>query len=440
MSEITWTNTRVRLGDLKPWDQNPRMSSKAQARRLLQSFDKFGQVQTVAIDPDCNVLDGHQRLSALLTIHGDKYELDARQASRPFTDDERKQLVIGLHAGAVGSWDWQTMSGWDKSLVESWTNDGFLQEWYKEENNNANNLKEWMRSEAPTADADDSVEPADRFEEVAAKWGTAEGQLWKAGEHFIYCGDSLLPESFEIVLQGQIPALIEADPPYGVSIVASNVSVGGGESAKGMIPFGGVKNRRGTVGASKPFGSKAERGSDGAAHVVEVGKYPVIIGDEDTETAKKAIQLYLEKFPDAYHVWWGANYYVESVQPSPCWLVWNKETTGNFADCELAWTNAEMPAKLFTHRWNGMLRDSEREKRWHPTQKPAALAEWSYGLFTEPGDVVVDPFGGAGWTLLAAQQSNRKACVIEKSHQYTAVQLERLSIAFPALDIHRLDA
>jgi hypothetical protein len=44
MTEITWTNTRVRLGDLKPWADNPRMSTKAQARRLLQSFDTFGQV------------------------------------------------------------------------------------------------------------------------------------------------------------------------------------------------------------------------------------------------------------------------------------------------------------------------------------------------------------------------------------------------------------
>jgi hypothetical protein len=437
MTDITWINTRVRLGDLKPWADNPRMSSKAQAKRLLTSFEKFGQVQTVAVDPACNVLDGHQRLSALLTIHGAEYELDARQSNRPLTEKEQQELVISLHAGAVGSWDWDKVSAWSAGDLQGWGMDkDLLKSW----NNDANNLKELLKSEQPSADADEDIETKDRFEEVAAKWGTADGQLWKVGNHFVYCGDSLLPESIEIVLQGQLPALVEADPPYGVSIVASNVSVGGGESERGMIPFGGVKNRRGTDGASKPFGSKAERGSVGAAHVVEVGKYPVIIGDEDTETAKKAITLYLESFPDAYQVWWGANYYVEAVKPSPCWLVWNKETTGNFADCELAWVNAEMSAKLFTHRWNGMLRDSEREKRWHPTQKPSALAEWSYGLFTEPGDVVVDPFGGAGWTLLAAERSGRKACVIEKSHEYTAVQLERMSVAFPHLPIVRLDA
>ena len=108
-----WTNIRVKLGDLKPWQDNPRMSSKAQARRLLASFDKFGQVQTVAVDPDGSVLDGHQRLSALLTLHSADYELDARQSNRALTDAERRELVISLHAGAVGGWDWERVAGWD---------------------------------------------------------------------------------------------------------------------------------------------------------------------------------------------------------------------------------------------------------------------------------------------------------------------------------------
>jgi hypothetical protein len=144
MSDIIWTNVRVRLGDLKPWASNPRQSSKAQARRLLASFEKFGQVQTVAIDPDCNVLDGHQRLSALLTIHGDGYELDARQSNRALTDAERRELVVSLHAGAVGSWDWNAISGWNSEELQSWGMDGdLLRNW----NLDALNLREMIESE-----------------------------------------------------------------------------------------------------------------------------------------------------------------------------------------------------------------------------------------------------------------------------------------------------
>jgi hypothetical protein len=146
MSDIIWTNVRVRLGDLKPWASNPRQSSKAQARRLLASFEKFGQVQTVAIDPDCNVLDGHQRLSALLTIHGDGYELDARQSNRALTDAERRELVVSLHAGAVGSWDWNAISGWNSEELQSWGMDGdLLRNW----NLDALNLREMIGSDNP---------------------------------------------------------------------------------------------------------------------------------------------------------------------------------------------------------------------------------------------------------------------------------------------------
>jgi predicted RNA methylase len=151
MSDITWTNTRVRLGDLKPWSDNPRMSTKAQAKRLLASFDKFGQVQTVAVDPDCNVLDGHQRLSALLTLHGDGYELDARQSSRPLTDAERQELVISLHAGAVGSWDWDKVSSWSAADLQGWGMDGsLLNSWGQD----YSNLKGLIESEQAHKDTE----------------------------------------------------------------------------------------------------------------------------------------------------------------------------------------------------------------------------------------------------------------------------------------------
>ncbi len=180
------------------------------------------------------------------------------------------------------------------------------------------------------------------------------------------------------------------------------------------------------------------RGTIGAAHVVDVGKYIPVDGDESTEIAIKASAFYLEKFPKSTQVWWGANYYADHLKPSMCWIVWDKETTGNFADCELAWVSIERAAKLFRHRWNGMLRDSERERRWHPTQKPAALAAWVFCELSSTGDIVFDPFAGAGWSIIGAENSNRKARVIEKVPEYCAVILERMVTAFPGIEIERI--
>jgi hypothetical protein len=145
---ITWTNTTVKLGDLKPWADNPKLSTKAQAKRILDSWQKFGQVMTVAIGPSNEVYDGHQRLSVLLTLYGPGYEVDARQASRHLTDDERRAMVLAL-TNATGSWNWQTLSGWTvDELKEGGMEWDTLQGW----NNDALNLREMLNSDTPQID------------------------------------------------------------------------------------------------------------------------------------------------------------------------------------------------------------------------------------------------------------------------------------------------
>ena len=51
MTKLTWENVTVKLGDLKPWERNPRFSTKAQAQRILDSFEKFGQAYITTAYP-----------------------------------------------------------------------------------------------------------------------------------------------------------------------------------------------------------------------------------------------------------------------------------------------------------------------------------------------------------------------------------------------------
>lgn len=152
---LAWTNCRVKLGELKPWASNPRMSTKAQAQRIIESFKRFGQVAPVAIAPDNTVYDGHQRLSALLTLYGADYEIDARRASRMLTDEEHRALALAL-ANAVGQWDWNMLSGWQPVELKEW---GFDGETLKGWNNDANNLKELLQADAPSVDATNEIIP-----------------------------------------------------------------------------------------------------------------------------------------------------------------------------------------------------------------------------------------------------------------------------------------
>lgn len=144
MTAPVWTPCTVTLGALKPWALNPRLSSKAAAQRILKSFAKFGQVESIAIGPGNEVYDGHQRLSALLTLHGPDYAIDARRSDRALSDDERRALVLALHMGAVGEWDWQALPAWDSATLTEWGADkDTLRVW----NDDALNLRQFLTSE-----------------------------------------------------------------------------------------------------------------------------------------------------------------------------------------------------------------------------------------------------------------------------------------------------
>ena len=130
MSDITWTNDTATLGSLVPWERNPKRISKTHAKRLLDYWRKIGQFQTIAVGPDGEVYDGHQRLSVLLAAHGKGFSLDVRRASRALTDDERRELVIAAHVGTTGQFDWDELSGWDAAQLQEWGMDAELvQNW-----------------------------------------------------------------------------------------------------------------------------------------------------------------------------------------------------------------------------------------------------------------------------------------------------------------------
>lgn len=125
---------------------------------------------------------------------------------------------------------------------------------------------------------------------------------------------------------------------------------------------------------------------------------------------------------------WGGNYF--GLPAASKWLVWDKENTGDFADCELAWTNLPGAVRIFRHMWNGMLRASERNApRVHPTQKPILLMEW---CISQAGEVstVFDPFMGSGTTGVACANLGKAFIGIEREPRYFEIALQRIRAAY----------
>ena len=103
----------------------------------------------------------------------------------------------------------------------------------------------------------------------------------------------------------------------------------------------------------------------------------------------------------------GANHFIDSFPfmcNSPCWIVWDKDNSGDFADCELAWTSFKTAVRMFKFTWNGMLQGDmkNKEHRIHPTQKPVKLYGWLLNNYTEKGQRILDTHLGSGSSAIAA--------------------------------------
>lgn len=127
-----------------------------------------------------------------------------------------------------------------------------------------------------------------------------------------------------------------------------------------------------------------------------------------------------------YQIVFGGNFY--EMPASSCWLVWDKQNTGDFADCELAWTNLKKAVRKFEYQWNGMLQGDmkHKETRYHPTQKPLPLMKW---CITQVKDVqtILDPFMGSGTTCLASKILNKYCTGIEIEERYCEIAARRCS-------------
>ena len=119
---------------------------------------------------------------------------------------------------------------------------------------------------------------------------------------------------------------------------------------------------------------------------------------------------------------WGGQHY--AMPPTNCILIWNKHQHMEFSHAELAWTNMTKANKLFDLPWLGAAA-RRVEPAYHPTQKPLPLMQWCLSMVDGVASVV-DPFMGAGTTLVAAKLAGIRAVGIEINEEYCQKAVERL--------------
>ena len=364
----------VSVSSLIPYARNSRTHSDAQVGQIAASIKEFGFLNPIIVDGESGIIAGHGRVLAAQKLG--LAELPVIEAGH-LSDTQRRAYIIADNKLAMNA-------GWDDEMLrvelDALGVDGFDLELT---GFSLDEIADLQIEEVPEGLTDEDAVP-----EAPDKPLTVEGDVWVLGSHRLHCGDSTRIDAVEKLMDGHKADMVFTDPPYGISIVGKAGSVGVGKLAK-------------------------------------VGVYAKVAGDASTDVAVSAIHI-IKTLGAKVEVIWGGNYYSSHLKDSSCWIVWDKDNTGNFADAELAWTNQETAVRIFKHTWNGMIKESERgEKRLHPTQKPVALAQWCIEIYGSECDSVIDLFGGAGLTLIACESMNKKSYTMELSPAYCDVIINR---------------
>ena len=360
-----------------PYVNNPRKNLNAD--KVASSIKEFGFQQPIVVDKEMIIIVGHTR----------------HQASKLLGLEKVPVLIADLpptkaKAYRIADNRLNEDSEWDMGLLNLEFTD-LLDNNFEMENLGFDDkeLERLIVGDEKGLTDDDEVP------ELPKEPNAKLGDIYKLGEHRLMCGDSVNITDVEKLINNNEIDCVYTDPPYGIDIVKNN-----------------------NVGGSKSFGS------DGGDKIIKANLYKKIKNDTTTQTAIDSYNL-CSTLQIPKMIFWGGNYYANELPPSSCWLIWDKENTGNFADGEIAWTNFKTAVRIFKHKWNGIIKASEKkEKRVHPTQKPVALAEWCFKNY-EIKKNVLDLFGGSGSTLIACEKLKIKCFVMELEPDYVDVIIKR---------------
>lgn len=150
-------------------------------------------------------------------------------------------------------------------------------------------------------------------------------------------------------------------------------------------------------------------------------------GDWDIEPPNKEYFIELQRV-SKNQIIWGANHFIENIPnaSTPCWLFWDKDGYGDFADGELAWCSFKTAVRKFKWTWNGFRKQSP-EDRIHPTQKPVALYRWLLKNYAKPGDKVLDTHLGSGSSRIAADMEGYDFTGYELDKDYFEASVKRFN-------------
>ena len=245
------------------------------------------------------------------------------------------------------------------------------------------------------------------------------GDHWILGDHRLVCGDALRPESFAKVMGDDKAEMMFADPPYNVPVEGHVSGLGAVKHDNFAMASGELSSAEFQTFLKTSLGHAASRSINGAIHFV------CMDWRHQRELIAAADEVYSEL--KNLCVWNKSNAGMGSLYRSKHELVFvfkvgKKPHINNVALGKWGRHRANVWDYVSQNALNGTRKS---KLALHPTAKPVAMIADAIRDCSNRGGLILDPFGGAGTTLIAAERTGRRARLIELEPTFVDVTIER---------------
>lgn len=371
---------QVPIDSLTPFDGNPRVGDVA---ALATSLQVNGQFRPLVVRAETNqILAGNHTWRAAKTLG---WATVAISRLHGLTDEQATRIVLADNRYSdLASYDDQALADL-LATVTDFDGTGY-------DRSDLDSLLASLEASQPATALTDPDDVPD-LPEVAQ---SVLGDVWSLGKHRLLVGSAT--ESLEALMQGDQAHIVITDPPY-------NVNYEGGT---------GLKIENDKLLASD-FQQLLKDAYTQAAEVTRLGG-PIYVFHADTE--RVAFETCAEDagWTIRQNLVWVKNSLVMGRND----YHWKHEPIlyGWRAGAAHQWAGDRKQTTVI--EW-----DRPSKSALHPTMKPVGLIQYLLANSSRPGDIVLDPFGGSGSTLIACHQEHRVARLVELDPKYADVILRR---------------
>jgi DNA modification methylase len=417
-----------KLSEITPYENNPRQNDAA-VDAVAASIKEFGFRQPIVVDTQGVIICGHTRYKAALKLGLEKVPV---HVAKDLTPAQIKAYRIADNKSAeLADWNYELLPI-ELSELKGMDFDLGLLGFSTDE------LAELLDTGVKDGLTDPDEIPLPPDEAI-----TKPGDLWILGNHRLLCGDSAKPEDVDRLLGGEKIQLVNTDPPYNVAVAPRTNNAWAAGERRGMPrpelaeSFGGWNLKEKAEGG-KPQTDKKMRARDrvlandfvsddefdrllnawfgNIARVLEPGRCFYIWGGYANCGNYPPVLKYMKLYFAQAIIW---------VKEHP--VLTRKDFMGNHEWCFYGWREGA-GHKFFgpnnaTDVWS--VKKVSPNKMIHLTEKPVELAIRAMQYSSRSGENVLDLFGGSGSTLIAAEQTGRKAFLMELDALYCDVIIQR---------------